>query len=385
MPRASTALLLAEIGALMFGRMYQLLFVIHGMGAGERPASNPDWSADLIKSLKGYAKSVGHQADFVTRSPGAGQVLIVPLTYHDYFDKLRASWKGTSPNSMGWIPLLQQMLAGDPSMAAKVPGWAAKAGEFFWTHVLDVLLYRFIPAGFTTPIRDDVALQIEEAWHKADIDNGAPTPVHFLSHSLGTAVLHDAICRMATYPEFGPGTHEINTLITVANVSHVLENGNATYASADRTLNCVPPPTGMTRAYYSFRHELDPIAAVKAFAAEKNGWPATDYFGDVFKDVKDWNVHGYTHYTDHPGVHYRLMHRMWSDDGILAKLPQAVKDYTNTPGTPCPNAIARARQNLMAVTIPPADAPVAEFIETLVEVFAILLVAAKACDLEIPS
>jgi hypothetical protein len=364
--------------------MYQLLFVIHGMGAGERPASDPNWWTDLVASIRGYAKPFGHDKDFVTSKPKSGQVLIVPLTYHGFFDDLRKSWRQQTPNDTGWIPLVQQLLLADPAMAGRVPGWAVTAGEFFWSHVLDVLLYRFIPVGFTTPIRDDVALQIETAWHQADVDNGVRTPVHFLAHSLGTAVLHDAICRMASFPEFGPGTHSINSIVTLANVSSVLENGNPTYDSADRTVHCAPPPPGMTQAHFSFRHELDPIAAVKAFDGVSHGWPARDHRSQVVFEVKDWNVHGYTHYLDNPAAHFPLLDRLWPDDDILLKLPAAIAAYQADPGTPCPQAIAKVRADLRTVPIPPPGAPVSDFIETVTKVVAILGSAAAACDLELP-
>ena len=365
--------------------MYQLLFVIHGMGAGERPATDANWWTDLVTSIRGYATPLGRQADFVTSNPKSGQILIVPLTYHDTFDVLRKSWKQQTPSGTGWIPLVQQLFLTDPAMAAKMPAWSASAGTFFWTHVLDVLLYRFIPRGFTTTIRDQVALQIETAWHKADIDNDAHTPVHFLAHSLGTAVLHDAICRMATFPEFGPGTHSINSIVTLANVSSVLENGNATYGSADRTVNSPPPPAGMTQAYLSFRHELDPIAAVKAFDALTHGWPSEDYHGQVVFDVKDWNVHGYTHYLDNPAVHFPLFNRLWPDDNVFSKLPTATAAYQAAPSTPCPHAIAQARADLRALVVPPDSAPPSEYINTIVKVFGIFSTAEKSCGLETAS
>jgi len=49
--------------------------------------------------------------------------------------------------------------------------------------VLDVLLYRYV-SELTVPIREEVATQIADAWHRADLDNGANTAVHFLAHSL---------------------------------------------------------------------------------------------------------------------------------------------------------------------------------------------------------
>jgi hypothetical protein len=363
--------------------MYQLLFVIHGMGAGERPANDPNWWTDLVSSIQGYAKPFGHDKDFVTSNASDGDVLIVPLTYHGWFDDLRKSWRAQTPNESGWIPILQQMLK-TAGVSPNVPGWAGAAGDFFWTHVLDVLLYRFVPVGFTTPIRDDIALQIETAWHKADLDNGVRTPVHFLAHSLGTAVLHDAISRMSSYPEFGPGTHSINSFVTLANVSSVLQNGNPTYESADRTVHCAPPPAGMTQAYLTFRHELDPIAAVDAFDALAHGWPSRDYRAQVVVEMKDWNVHDYLHYLDNPTVHFPLLDRLWPDDDLLLKLTSAMAAYQASPGTPCPHALAQLRADLRGISIPPAGAPLSDFFETVADAFQAFGSAETACKLEAP-
>src|SRR5947199_10469809 len=129
--------------------MYRLLFVIHGMGAGERPANDLDWSAGLIKEIGVRAKRYGRDKDFVTSDPKKDQVLVVPLSYHKYFDGIRKNWKQQSGTESGWMPLLQQLAFSDPATIPKIPGWVQGAGSFFWPHVLDVLLYCFVPTGFT--------------------------------------------------------------------------------------------------------------------------------------------------------------------------------------------------------------------------------------------
>src|SRR5215207_988744 len=233
--------------------MHKLLFLIHGMGAGARPTADPNWHASVVAGLRRNAKAFGHEKDLVLASPKPGQILVVPLTYHHFFDDIRAKWSAQSPSDVGWLPLLQSLAIADPQALAKLPSWLAAAGQFFWTHVLDVLLYRYV-ADFTVPIRDDIATQIAEAWHKADLDNGANTDVHFVSHSLGTSVLHDSIATLAKEPSFSPNTHRISTIVTCANVSSVLETNFGAYTSADRPIDADPPPDGMTVMQYSFRH-----------------------------------------------------------------------------------------------------------------------------------
>jgi len=67
----------------------------------------------------------------------------------------------------------------------------------------------------------------------------------------------------------------------------------------------------MVATHRSFRHELDPIAAVKTFRGDLHGWPASGYADEVSTDVKDWNIHGYSHYLDNLIVHLRLFERLW--------------------------------------------------------------------------
>ena len=359
--------------------MYQLLFVIHGMGAGARPKDDPNWWTGVVDDLKGIAKTYNHNADFVLSEPSAGQVLVVPLTYHTIFDDVRTKWAKQTPSDAGWLPLLQQLAFHDASATAKLPGWAESAGEFFWTHVLDVLLYRYI-SDYTTPIRDMVATQIADAWHRADMDNGTNTPAHFVSHSLGTAVLHDSLSLLGQEPAFGPATHVISSILTCANVSSVLENGFPAYASIDQPVDAPPPPDGMTGGYFSFRHELDPIAeVVKTFRGDQHGWPADSYVDEVTIDVKDWNVHAFTHYLDNPVVHLRLLERLWPAEPWAARRNAAITTYKNAPGNPCPVAIAQARQELEAIYAHPFPQTLDGFVDVVVQTVAIFQRARAAC------
>src|SRR5438067_2330920 len=47
----------------------------------------PAWFIDVVAGLRASAKAFRHDKDLVLASPKAGQVLIVPLTYHQFFDQ----------------------------------------------------------------------------------------------------------------------------------------------------------------------------------------------------------------------------------------------------------------------------------------------------------
>lgn len=362
--------------------MYQLLFVIHGMGAGARPLNDPAWWKGIIDDLRASARTYKHDTDLVLDAPKPGQVLIVPLTYHQLFDDIRRTWSQRTPNDAGWLPLLQQLAFHDPAAVSKLPGWVASAGSFFWTHVLDVLLYRYL-ADFTIPIRELVATQIAEAWSRADMDNGTTTPVHFVAHSLGTAVLHDSIAFLGADPGFGPATHMITSIVTLANVSSVLENGFPAYESIDRPITAPAPPEGMTAAYFSFRHELDPIVEiVRTFRADTHGWPANAYRDEVAIDVKDWNVHDFTHYLDNPIAHLRLFERLWPNEDWASRRDPAIAAYKSAPGNPCPAALAVARADLEALFAHPFPQTTDGFIDVAVATFRVFEKARSACRQE---
>jgi len=363
--------------------MYQLLFLIHGMGAGSRAAGDPPWFADVVADLRASAQAYGHEKDLVLSSPKAGQVLVVPLTYHQLFDHLRAQWSEQSPNSAGWLPLLRALAFTDPQVLVKLPGWVATAGEFFWTHVLDVLLYRYV-SELTVPIRDEVATQIADAWHKADLDNGANTAVHLVAHSLGTCVLHDSIATLGADPAFSPATHLIQSVVTCANVSSVLQTNFPAYTSIDRPVDAPPPPDGMVAAHFSFRHELDPIAAVRTFRGDLHGWPASGYRDEAATDVKDWNVHGYLHYLDNPIVHLRLFERLWPREAWAERRDGAIQTYKDSPGTPCPSAIAKVRKELRAVLSQPLPDTTTAFLDVVSRTVQVLERARQACSVETP-
>lgn len=364
--------------------MHQLLFLIHGMGAGARTADDPaEWWTDVVARLRALAKAHGHAGDLVLANPGPGQTLVVPLTYHDVFDDVRAGWSVDANDRAAWLPLLREVLPGALD-TSKLPEWAEAAGDFFWTHVLDVLLYRYVP-DVTRPVRDQVALQVTEAWSKADLVNGARTRVHFVAHSLGTAVLHDALCTLFADPDAGAATRRIRTMLTLANVSAVLENGHDPYRSADRPLGAVPgppAPAGVTEAYISARHELDPITFVRTFRGDLNAWPPDGYHDEVLTDVTDWNVHGYLHYLDNPETHLRLFERLWKSAKWNSGWDSAMRAYRASPGRACPRALARLREDLREVIRRRGSASATDFIECVVETLAAIRRARAACAQE---
>jgi hypothetical protein len=197
-------------------------------------------------------------------------------------------------------------------------------------------------------------------------------------------VLHDAIAVLANEPGFSPNTQLIQSIVSLANVSSVLEHDHPTYISADRPIDAAPPPDGMTSAYFSFRHELDPIANTKTFRGDLNGWPSSGYLDEVPIDVKDWNVHGYTHYLDNPLAHLRLFERLWPREPWRDRRDDAVRKYKAAPGTSCPVAIAQARLELRKLFSHPMPTDPIGFLDVVARTVVVLDDARQACQRETP-
>ncbi|MBK8057876.1 MAG: hypothetical protein IPK33_08360 [Gemmatimonadetes bacterium] len=367
--------------------MYQLLFVIHGMGSGDRGSDAGNWSDGVLKSLLGAAEPFGLSKRLKVTNPKSGDVLVVPLTYHQFFDETRTKWATEQPHRDAWAALLKGLLGGASTVAggkdaeAKVDEWLVSATGFFWSHILDVLLYRF-SGDHMAPIRNHVASEIAKAWSQADFINDARTPVHFVAHSLGTAVLHDALCTLAAEPGFGPATQRINTILTLANVSSVLQTNFDPYREANRPVSAPPSPGGMTERFIYCRHDVDPIPAVKPFDAEKHGWPVDGWDEEVLVDIKEWNVHGYTHYLDNPDAHLQLFERVWPTIDWASRWEAARQKYRESAGAKCPQAIAALRESLRNVIRAIKADDVFEAIETGIMAYSAMEKARDSCRQE---
>lgn len=365
--------------------MYQLLFIIHGMGAGAAKPGDPHWSESVLTAIKKAAKPFNHDTHFVLANPKAGDVLVTPISYFGFFDKIRKQWDDQSHDAGVWLQQLKVLPDLDAGAKAKLPGWVADAGDFFWTHVLDVILYRFVPTDFTIPIRIEIARQVATARQRADAANGTLTPVHFVSHSLGTAVLHDSLCYLSTKPGFDPKTSAIDSLVTLANVSGILETDYPVYGSADRPGTAPLPPDGLTDAFLSFRHECDPFTCVRQFRGDKSGWSGGGYADDVTKCIKEWNVHGFVHYLNDPQTHMELFRRLWPVEPWPARKAAAIAAYPASPGKPCPVALANLRTELRAIiAAAQSQGDVMHFIDVVIKAINAFKSAEEACKQEQP-
>lgn len=277
------------------------LFILHGMGRHV-----PDWAESTVSLLHALPARYGY-----TWFDGNGaldeHLDPVPVDYDDVFDQYVQDW-GQSAAALG----AQAGVHGVD--ISGILGWLEGADEtednFFWTHVVDVVLYRFFSI-VTAEVRLRVRTQIAAELARQG-EHGQIVQASVLAHSLGTSVAHDSLALLGTQPiqtDDGPNesfmlaNHRFANVFMCANVGRVLETHPKVYQSVMR-----PPGSGPSYvdAYFNFRHVYDPFPMVRQFGPV--GWSARRFKdrGDLEK-VLQFNVHSLEHYLDDPRVHIPIL------------------------------------------------------------------------------
>ena len=311
--------------------MAHLLFVMHGMGRHV-----PNWSDDTITLLQALPGKYGY-AWFTDNGAVTNHVTVVPVNYDGVFDGYLQKW-GSSTEE------LRTKAAEFGVDISGVLGWLESADEteknFFWTHVVDVILYRFFSI-VTADVRLRVRRQIVAALEKEG-EGGQIIRASVLAHSLGTSVSHDSLALLGSQPvdtDDGPneawmaGNHHFANIFMCANVGRVLETQPKVYHSVVR-----PPGVGVSSyvdAYYNFRHRFDPFAMVRPFAPV--GWDPSRFIAvENCEKVLQFNVHGLDHYLDDPRVHVPILRALAGDWCITAAQEHAaIAAYDAKEEPPC--------------------------------------------------
>lgn len=318
--------------------MTKVLLLVHGMGEYAR-----GWSADVVDKLDAVA---AQYPAFQSGRRFSQRLAIEEIAYDDVFAKIVGGWNRDAGALDAWakgagreLPKLVSWLRAPLSSAAK---------GFFWTTAIDPLLYR----GFHL-VRDDVRAQVTKqvaAAAKRAMQNGA-ADISVLAHSLGTAVMHDSLDVLGRKP------YENNEVLTAARwqfanifmLADVCQLARNLVADIDYYDSIVRPTTaaGADKSYCQFFvnvwHRFDPFVLLAPFR------PMT--WGDNYIPIgplqhfHSANVHGYTHYLDHPLVHAPIINGALGLP-IISDADQAkvLKSYPVTPSAGCDAEIAAVKQ-----------------------------------------
>lgn len=221
------------------------------------------------------------------------------IDYNDLITDVRKVMKDAALND------LKARFPGAPSFIAKINelnGKFAESDSFWFTHVLDVAIYRSI---YADAIQARVGKQLIEAMQMA---TDAKEDIHIVCHSLGTAVMHDTLQKLYTNGlnnEHGKlllsaGLNKIRSITMVANVCTLPITEATPYTSVVK-----PGPDGICDHFMTCRHVMDPFASVIKFD-QGTHWPNVQ--GSIFRNtvinrVERANVHDLDHYLADPSIY----------------------------------------------------------------------------------
>ncbi|MCU0627507.1 MAG: hypothetical protein MUF21_13630 [Gemmatimonadaceae bacterium] len=294
--------------------MPKVLALVHGMGV-----NGDGWARPVVAALNAAARRyeefrdappiflLARDANDTSVVPSPDQVLCVPCSYDA---ELRARVESFQRDVTAVLDAPGVTLPGD---VRTVLGKLKTAGETeqnaFWTHVVDVLLYRYF-ALVTKQVRVAVMDSLAALLARPDVE------LSVMAHSLGTAVAHDALATMARglVPELGalrpPGVRIAN-LFMVANVSRILEkalDGDQDVFESPVCPVSVRGDDAYLGAYVNLRHMLDPFPVPRRFEPQ---WAGRDFVAiDRLLHVSEFDVHGWTHYLANPEVHIPVPRRV---------------------------------------------------------------------------
>ncbi len=127
-------------------------------------------------------------------------------------------------------------------------------------------------------------------------------------------------------------------------MSRILETDSPVYQSIVHPLSAGAQDAYCTR-YYNFRHRFDPIPAVRAF--DPPNW-GPDYRATAnLSHFREFNVHGFEHYLDHPAVHIPLIKGLFGALITESEQQQALENYHDIVADhPCPLIIQELHDEL---------------------------------------
>lgn len=299
-----------------------VLFLIHGMGR-----HNESWSDPIVQSLGTIASRYDRFSDGTF---GEGLVF-EPIRYDNVYDDLINRW---SDDFSGVAEAEASALFPANNLTGFLNSLDAGERTFFWSHIADVLIYRFFPL-YRDRVRIEVIQQIAQkiSHYRKQFDNNVR--FSFLAHSLGTAVIHDSLHLLGStkwHNEIdnvkGPPHTRFQSLFMLSNTCKILESDIKTNDSivcpvgsrGDKNLEYLDQ-------YINVLHSYDPVTLIPRYVPDSAG---SNFRQIEISHIRRVNINAFTHYLDHPSVHIPLLRIL---KGFRAVVPaeeiQAIENYQN--------------------------------------------------------
>lgn len=290
-----------------------VVILVHGMGKHSPGAMK----AEFIDSLNAPLQKISdHQSSDID------QLLdIREINYDGFFDEMRHKMADNAQSIEQRLNSIDEVagLPWGPDLVLKLSSLEAryKEDKLLYTHWLDVLFYSTM---LGAKVRTDAAQKISEILSETD----AGTPVHIIAHSLGTAVVHDALAQLYrgdfigndNIPDLGLFTHRLKSVWMIANVSRLMNE--VTDISHPYKSSVKPSDTGCMDYMYNVHHQLDPFTWLCPFDPDNNNrWISRDYFEAAYRDIETStitrvNTHNFGEYIRNPKVALPLLARLTS-------------------------------------------------------------------------
>lgn len=203
-----------------------------------------------------------------------------------------------------------------PNLVTQLINIDVSLGEdkFINTHALDVLLYLSL---IGEPVRGYVNTELLKIFEKYPEN----TPIHIVSHSLGTVVVHDALNKLFTFNEpddtqLRAKDYRIQAYWTFANVSNLVTSFSGLTSGLKSKVK--PGRDGIINEFYNIYHELDPICfdIFKRFDPQNDGsWIDSGIYNKSYrkivnKDVSRKDTHSIQGYIEDPNVSYPFLYNL---------------------------------------------------------------------------
>jgi hypothetical protein len=312
-----------------------IIFFVAGVGDDVK-----GWSKGLRAEFKALFDSYPLPAGGM---PFDQQFRTEEIFYNDFFDGWRKRAADDAKAALGLFG--SEGLPSDAIRRLLEWGKSAGGGGFWRTHALDALQYRYLRLA-SEPVRAAVEFQIMTQLSESEF--GTPARWSIISHSLGTSIVHDTLHEM-----FAPGAGAKDSekfqpyaVVMLSNVSQLLHNPRVLGGGVDAYGSVVrpnrEPNLGACRYYLHGNNAYDPIALAGRFN------PPDDWLTDAVKVQrrlrnlpiemipKSRNVHGFSEYLAHPGVHVPLFRILtgdqdWITDGDEKKAHAAYEAANPLP------------------------------------------------------
>ena len=211
----------------------------------------------------------------------------------------------------------------EESLLTQLTNFESKFGkdEFFYTHWLDVVLYGTMYFG--EKIRLDFIDQFEKLRKKHNHKH-----IHIVSHSLGTAVAHDALAKFYRIesdpfddiPDLKAGDFNIGSLWTFANVSrmvNILNDLTDPYSSTVVTGN-----EGCTNRLLNVRHKYDPFTWFKTY--DRNMTPKETL---RLTTIRNPDTHDFYEYVTEPRASRAILNIVYAKSVSDAQFEKGQTEY----------------------------------------------------------